>query len=273
MVGTGSEPEPRDVAPDPQHSRLSRRDRRRSVDADSRSRRDHADPHRCGVGLAHADPSHLRPRGTAPRLLDSLHGDRRGLCELLAAWRGVAAADRPWRCRRRRAGANACRGVRPGRFRLPAGARHHTVRGDVRGVPVCKRLGFASEGRGADADRGRRHALRRGGRSQLGVARMGLPRPDERQGTDRMADEHGLSLAGIEFAAGADAFVPAPGADPERPRRAVPGPEGRGGRKRKKTRRRRKRKKRRRLRPRARRPRHVQLPAKPKNSNCRRFRC
>ena len=92
---------------------------------------------------------------TAPRLLDSLHRDRRGLCELLAAWRGVAAADRPWRRRRRRAGANARRGVRPGRFHLSARTRHHSVRGDVRGIPVCERLGFASEGRRADADRGR----------------------------------------------------------------------------------------------------------------------
>ena len=108
-----------------------------------------------GVGLAHADPSHLRPRSAAPRLLDSLHRDRRGLCELLAAWRGVAAADRPWRRRRRRAGARARRGVRPGRLHLSSRARHHPVRGDVRGLPVCQRLGFASERRRADADRGR----------------------------------------------------------------------------------------------------------------------
>ena len=160
VVGAGSEPEPRDVAPDPQHSRLSRRDRRRSPDADPRPRRDHADPPRRGVGLAHADPSHLRPRSAAPRMLDSLHGDRGGLCKLLAAWRGVAAADRPWRRRRRRAGARARRGVRPGRLHLSSRARHHSVRGDVRGLPVCQRLGFAPERRRADADRGRRHALR-----------------------------------------------------------------------------------------------------------------
>ena len=70
-------PQPRDVARDPQHRRLSRRDLRRSHDADSRPRRDHADPPGRGVGLAHADPSHLRPRSAAARMLDPLHGDMR----------------------------------------------------------------------------------------------------------------------------------------------------------------------------------------------------
>ncbi len=37
--------------------------------------RDHADPAGRGVGLAHADPSRLRPRGAADRLLGPLHGD------------------------------------------------------------------------------------------------------------------------------------------------------------------------------------------------------
>ena len=37
----------------------------------------------CGVGLAHADPPHLRPRSAADRMLDSLHGDRSGLRQLL----------------------------------------------------------------------------------------------------------------------------------------------------------------------------------------------
>ena len=128
MVGAGSEPQPRDLARDPQHRRLSRRDRRRSVDADSRPRRDHADPPGRGVGLAHADPSHLRPRGAADRVLDPLHGDIGGLCKLLAAWRGLAAADRARRRGRRRAGARARSGVRPARHRLSPRARGHPVR-------------------------------------------------------------------------------------------------------------------------------------------------
>ena len=78
-------------------------------------RRDHADPAGRGVGLAHADPSHLRPRSAADRMLDPVHGDRGGLCQLLAAWRRMAAADRTRRRRRRRAGARAGRGVRSAR--------------------------------------------------------------------------------------------------------------------------------------------------------------
>ena len=52
-------------------ARLSRRHRRRSPDADSRPWRDHADPADRGVGLAHADPSHLRPRSAAARAAGS----------------------------------------------------------------------------------------------------------------------------------------------------------------------------------------------------------
>ena len=85
LVGAGSESQPRDLARDPQHRRLSRRDRRRSVDADSRPWRDHADPAGRGVGLAHDDPPRFRSRGAAARLLDTLHRDRGGLCKLLAA--------------------------------------------------------------------------------------------------------------------------------------------------------------------------------------------
>ena len=93
-------------------ARLSGRDRRRSPDADSRPRRDHADPARRGVGLAHADPSYFRPRSAAAHLLDIVHGAGGGLCKLLAARRSMAAADRPWRRCRRRAGARAGRRVR-----------------------------------------------------------------------------------------------------------------------------------------------------------------
>ncbi len=46
---------------------------------------DHADPADRGVGLAHADPPHLRSRSAAARLLDPVRGDRGGLCQLLAA--------------------------------------------------------------------------------------------------------------------------------------------------------------------------------------------
>ena len=189
VVGAGSQSQPRDLARDPQHPRLSRRDRRRSVDADPRSRRDHADPSRRGVGLAHADPSHLRPRSLAPRLLDPLHRDRGRLCQLLAAWRFMAAADRTWRRGRRRAGARAGGGVRPGRVHLSPRARRDSLRGDVRGVPVRQRLGFApARRRRADADRGRRHAVRGRARSQLGLARMGVSRHHECEGAARLAD-------------------------------------------------------------------------------------
>ncbi len=77
--------------------------------------------------------------------MDSLHGDRGRLCKLLAAWRNVGAADRPWRRRRRCAGARPRRGIRSGRLHLSPRARHHPVRGDVRGLPVCQRLGLAPE--------------------------------------------------------------------------------------------------------------------------------
>ena len=115
LVGAGPEPQPRHLAIDPQHRRLSRRDRRRSFDADSRPRRHHADPAGRDLGLAHADPPHLRPRSAAHRVLDSLHRDRGGFCQLLAAWRFLAAADRARRRGRRRAGARARGGVRPAR--------------------------------------------------------------------------------------------------------------------------------------------------------------
>ena len=132
---------------------VSRRDRRRSPDADSRPRRDHADAPRRGVGLAHADPSHLRPRSAAPWMLDSLHRDRGRLCKLLAAWRSVGAADRPWRRRRRCAGARARRGVRPGRL------HYRLVLGIILFAAMCAAFlfasGWGSRPREADADRGR----------------------------------------------------------------------------------------------------------------------
>ena len=78
---------------------------------------DHADPAGGGVGLAHADPSQLRPRSAADRLLDPVHGDLGGLCELLVAWWSMAAADRAWRRGRRRPGAGARGGVRSARPR------------------------------------------------------------------------------------------------------------------------------------------------------------
>src|SRR5258708_7678149 len=106
-----------------------------------------------GVGLAHADPSYFRSGSAADRLLDPLHGDVGGFCKLLAAWWGVAVADRTWRRRRRRAGARACRGVRPARHHLSPGARHPAFRRRHRDIPVCKRHGFAASGRRPDDDR------------------------------------------------------------------------------------------------------------------------
>jgi len=74
-----------------------------------------------------------------------LHRDRGRLCKLLAAWRSVGAANRPWRRGRRCAGARARRGVRPGRLHLSSRARHHPVRGDVRGLLFASGWGSRPE--------------------------------------------------------------------------------------------------------------------------------
>src|SRR5579862_6238300 len=100
LVGTGPELQPRYFASDSQYCRLYRCYQRRSPDADSWVRRDHADPADRGMGLAHADPPRLRSRSPAAWLLDHVHGSRRGICQLLASWRRVAAADRTRRRRR-----------------------------------------------------------------------------------------------------------------------------------------------------------------------------
>ena len=69
-------------------------------------------------------------------------------------------------------------------------------------LPVRLRLGLApARGRGADADRGRRRAVRRGrGEPQLGFAGLDVPRHHEREGADRLALRHRLSLAGLQRA-------------------------------------------------------------------------
>src|SRR3984957_4187953 len=118
MVGAGPELQPRDIAPDPQHCGLYGGHWRRPSDADSRARRDHADPAGRRMGLADVDPSQLRPRSPAARLLDPVHGFGRRIFQLLAAWRNVAAADRAWRCHRRRAGARPRGRVRATRLYL-----------------------------------------------------------------------------------------------------------------------------------------------------------
>ena len=219
---------PRHLARDPQCAGLSRRDRRRSVDADFGTRRDHADPAGRGVGLAHADPSRLRPRSAAARLLDPLHGDRGRLCQLFSAWRRLAAADRTRRRGRRCAGARARGRVRPGRFHLSPRARHHPVRRHDGRLPVRLRLGLApARGRGADADRGRRRALRRGrGKPQLGFAGLDFPRHHEREGADRLV----LRVPPIARwfpRSRRRAFLRAPGAQYRRPPRALAGAAGR----------------------------------------------
>src|SRR5207302_10916797 len=128
LVGAGSKPQPRYLARDPQYRWLWRRDWRRSLDADPRAWRHHADPADGGEGLAHADAPRLRSRGAAARLLDPLHRDRGRLCQLLAAWRRLATADRTRRGCRRRAGAGARGGGRPAGPRLSPCAREPPVR-------------------------------------------------------------------------------------------------------------------------------------------------
>ena len=145
LVGAGPVSQPRHLARDPQHRRLSRRDRRRSADADPRPRRHHADPHHRGVGLAHDDPPRFRSRGAAVRLLGALHRDRRGLCQLLAPQRRLAAADRAGRRRRRCAGARARGRVRPARLHLSPRARRDPARGHDRDLPDRQRHGLAAE--------------------------------------------------------------------------------------------------------------------------------
>ena len=89
----------------------------------------------------------------------------------------------------------------------PAGFVYRLVLGIIlfaamlRDLPVRERLGLASARRRTDADRGRRHAVRRRRRSQLGVAGLGVSRADEHQGAARLAARHRLSLAGRERAA------------------------------------------------------------------------
>ena len=272
MVGAGSEPQPRDLARDPQHRRLSRRDRRRSADADFRARRDHADPARRGVGLAHADPSQLRPRSAAARLLDPLHGDLGGLCKLLAAWRSLAAADRAWRRRRRRAGARARGRVRSARLDLSPRARDHSFRRHHRDIPDRRRPRFARAGRRIDADRGRRRAVRRRrGRRRLDLAGLGVSCRDEREGAAGLAVGHGLSLAGRERArpraCRSSARSPASAAAPRHRWRRTPTTISRKTTRKKRTKRRPRAR-------RARRPRRARRRANPPtSSSCRRFRC
>ena len=153
MVGAGSQPEPRNIARDPQRGRLPRRDRRRSFDADSRPRRDHADPSARGVGLAHADPSHVRPPGIANRVLDPMHRDIGRLCELLASRRRLAAADRTWRRRRGRAGAGARCRVWSARVHLSAHLGQHSFCCWNCDLPDRERIRVAPAGRAIDRDR------------------------------------------------------------------------------------------------------------------------
>jgi hypothetical protein len=200
MVGAGPESEPRHLAIDPQHRRLSRRDRCRSSDADPRPRRHHADPPHRDLGLAHADPPHLRPRGAANRVLDSLHDHRCGICKLLAAWRLLAAADRARRRGRRRAGARARNRVRPAEHGLSAPARFCAFCGHDRNAVGSRWFWLAGKRTRADADRGRRYAIRRRRRSQLGSAGMDRSCGDEHEGTARPPAGIGLQVAGIQRA-------------------------------------------------------------------------
>ena len=142
-----------------------------------------------------------------------------GLCQLLAAWRGMAAADRAWRRGRRRAGARARRGVRPARPALSPRARDHPVRRFCRDIPDRRRHGVASAGRGIDRDRGRRRAVRGAGRRRLGLAGMGLSCRHEREGATVAVADFGLWLAGRQRAVAAGLRVRAPGAPSGRPRR------------------------------------------------------
>ena len=83
-----------------------------------------------------------------------------GFASCWAAWRRMAAADRAWRRRRRRAGARARGGVRSARSRLSPLARLCPGRCDDRDLPDRGRHGFATARGRIDSDRGRRRAFR-----------------------------------------------------------------------------------------------------------------
>ena len=92
--------------------------------------------------------------------------------------------------------------------------------GDGRDLPVRERLGLASaRGRGADADRGRRRAVR-GREDDRGSVSLGWLFHAIMSAKARLGwlFATGLSLAGRKRAAAAHALVRAPGAEPRRPR-------------------------------------------------------
>ncbi len=94
---------------------------------------------------------------------------------------------------------------------------------DDRDLPDRERHGFAPAGRGIDADRGRRRAVRGRRRQRFGLARMGVSCRDEREGAAVAAADPGLRLAGRKRAGAARGLVRTPGAKSRRPRRAVAG--------------------------------------------------
>ena len=136
-----------------------------------------------------------------------------GFRQLLAAWRFLAAADRARRRGRRRAGARARGGVRPAGPRLSAGARSYPVCGDDRNAAGSGWIRLAGQRRRADADRGRRRAVR--SRKTTAARRAGMDRScgDEREGAARPPAGIGLQVAGIERADLARFRLRSPGAE------------------------------------------------------------
>ena len=130
MVGGRSEPQQRHGFARSQHSRLARRDRRRSCDADPRPRLHRGAAAAGGLGLALDEIGRARSAPAASRALDHRRRRRHRGRERHAGDRSLAAAERPWRRGRRRHS-----GRRPGHHR--DGER-----------PCRRRLGHRLRGRG-----------------------------------------------------------------------------------------------------------------------------
>ena len=152
------------------------------------------------------------------------HGVGGGLCQLLAAWRRLAAADRTWRRGRRRAAACAGRRVRAARFHLPLCARPHPVRRHERGLP--DRLRHTARSRRTTNLLSSRTMTRRSWKTRRRIAARSRSAGFFHALMSAKARLSWffatcLSFAGVERPAAAQAVVRTPGAQSRRPRRAV----------------------------------------------------
>ena len=152
-----------------------------------------------------------------------------GLCELLAAWRRVAAADRNRRRGRRRPGARARGRVRPARRDLSHRARTHPGRHHGRNLPDRLRPRLAAAGGGLTPIEDDDAPFVEDGGRWLGPAGLGVSCRDERESAAVAVADAGLPVAGRQRPGATDVPVRSPGAAARRPRRTVTGAAGRRG--------------------------------------------